>query len=142
MLGAVLLGVAQLAAHAGRPRSLDRLRPDTVAAPREEELGGGGDDPPAVAYERLWMERPQRGERGRERGGITFERRVQVLDEVDLVDVAARDGRLGALDRACVALVVPGALPFTDREPSGGRRLLVEPADARGEERKPTRLGR
>ena len=39
VLGRVLLGVAQLAAHAGRPCPLDRLRPDAVAAAREEELG-------------------------------------------------------------------------------------------------------
>ena len=49
VLGGVLLGLAQLAADAGRPGALDRLRPDPVAAAGEEELGRGGDDRPAVA---------------------------------------------------------------------------------------------
>ena len=48
--------------------------------------------------------------RGGEPGRIALERRAQVLDEVDLVDVAARDRVLDGLDRGRVALVVPGAL--------------------------------
>ena len=38
VLGRVLLGLAQLAVHSGRPGALDRLRPDPVAAASEEEL--------------------------------------------------------------------------------------------------------
>ena len=88
------------------------------------------------------MERPQGCEARREAGGIALERRVQVLDEVDLVDVAAPDRLADCLDCARVALVVPGAPPLADRERAGCARLLVPRVDPGGEARQPAGLGR
>ena len=45
-------------------------------------------------------ERAQRRERRGEPGRVAAERRREVLDEVDLVDVAARDRVADGLDRA------------------------------------------
>jgi hypothetical protein len=61
------------------------------AAAREEELGRRGDDRPRLPAERSRNERPQRRERRGERARVALERRGEVLHEVHLVDVAARD---------------------------------------------------
>ena len=63
----------------------------------EEELRRGGDDRPAVAGQRP---RPERREARGQRGRIAVEVRAQVLDEIDLVDVAAPDRLAHRLDRA------------------------------------------
>ena len=86
---------------------------------REEELGRGGDDRPAVTGERARLERPERRERSREPGRVAAKRRRQVLDEVDLVDVAGRDRRAHALDGSAVRSLVPGRLPLADAECTG-----------------------
>src|SRR5262245_23058290 len=65
---------------------------------------------------------------------------MQVLDEIDLVHVAAADGGLDCLDRGCIGLVVPGARPFADRERAGRLPDLVDRVDTRGEERQSARL--
>ena len=88
------------------------------------------------------MERAQWRQRGREPGRVAVEGRVEMLDEVDLVDVTARDRGLDALDSARVALVVPGSLPLADRELSRRRRLLVRSMDPRREQREPAGLRR
>ena len=59
-------------------------------------------------------ERPQLRERARERARIAGEGSREVLDEVDLVDVAPRDRRANRLDRLGVAGVAPGAAPLAD----------------------------
>ena len=65
------------------------------------------------------MERRERRQARGEAGGIALERRVQVLDEVDLIDVAASDRLLDGLDRRRIGLVVPGAPPLADRNAPG-----------------------
>jgi hypothetical protein len=65
-----------------------------------------------------------------------------VLDEVDLVHVAALDRRLHRLDGGGVGVLVPGPAPLADPEGGGGRtRLELGPYLARGE-RERTGLGR
>ena len=88
------------------------------------------------------MERAKRREAGRETRGIALEGGAQVLDEVDLVDVAAADRLLGGLDRGRVALVVPAALPVTDPERARRGRLFLTRVDAGGEQRQPAGLWR
>ena len=119
VLGGVLLRLAQLAADVRRPGALDRFRPDPVATAGEEELRRARDDRPAVAGERLGMERAQARETRRQAGGVAREGRAEVLDEVHLVDVAAGDRRLHGLDRLRVGVVLPRPPPFADREPAG-----------------------
>ena len=141
VLGGVLLRLRQVGL-AERPRPLDRLRPDPAAASREEELGRGGDDRPAVTGKRARLERPERRERGREPGRVAAKRRRQVLDEVDLVDVAGRDRRAHALDGSAVRGLVPGRLPLADAECAGRRRGLVHAPDPDRGRRQRARLGR
>ena len=86
------------------------------AAASEEELGRGGDDRPAGADERPGLEWVERCESRGETGRVAGERRGEVLHEVCLVEVAASDGGANLLDRARVALVVPGALPVAHLE--------------------------
>ncbi len=124
VLGGVL---RRLDRNARGPRALDRRRPHAVAAPREQQLRRGGDDRPAVACERLRLERTQRRERARQAGGIAVERRAQVLDEVHLVDVALRDRRAHRLDRGRVLGLAPARPPLADRV-APGRRARAAPA--------------
>ena len=114
VLGCVLLGGCEVAARAERPRALDRLRPDPPAAAGKEQLRRGGDDRPAVPDERPRRERPQRRQRLRQPTRIARERRGEMLDEVDLVDVAGGDRRPHRLDRRAVLLLRPGPLPRAD----------------------------
>ena len=75
--------------------------------------------------------------------GIAGERRREVLHEVRLVDVAARDRGAHRLDRRGVALVVPAALPLPDLVADGRDALAVLGGpDPAGEERQRARLGR
>ena len=113
VLGRVLRVVDVLA---GGPRPLDRLRDERPPATGEEELRRGRDDRPALACERPRHERPQRRKRLGERHRIALERRREMLDEVDLVDVAARDRRAHGLDRGRVGLVGPAPLPLAEPE--------------------------
>jgi hypothetical protein len=82
--------------------------------------------------------REGRGEPSR----VALERRVQVLNEVDLVDVAAPDRVLDGLDRGRVAIVVPGPSPLADPKRGGRGGWLVTRVDPGGEERQAGRLGR
>ena len=107
VLGGVLLALDVLAERA---RALDRRRPDPAAAAREEELGRGGDDRPAVAGQQPRSERAEPAPRATPR--LARERRREVLDEVDLVDVAAPDRRAHRLDRFGVVRVGPRPLPL------------------------------
>src|SRR6266480_3697224 len=70
------------------------------------------------------------GERRAEAGRIPLERRGEVLDEVDLIDVAARDRLLDRLHRLRIVLVAPGALPFTDPVGADRAQGLTERTDA------------
>jgi hypothetical protein len=65
-----------------------------------------------------------------------------VLDEVDLVDVAARDRCPHGRDRGRVAVVVPAALPLAAAEAAAGRDDLCGRPDPAGEERQRARLRR
>ena len=135
VLGGVLLALDVLAERA---RPLDRRRPDAPAAPGEEELGRGGHDGPAVAGERP---RPERAEPVRERGRAAVERRREVLDEVDLVDVPAPDRLAHRLDRLAVVGLGPGPLPLANRDVSQGQSLGRVP-HGHGRERQRARLRR
>src|SRR5581483_9642086 len=96
----------------GRPRALDRARHEPAPPAREEELRRRRDDRPAVAGERARLQRPEWGKCGGEALGRPLERRGEVLDEVDLVRVAARDRTANGPDRGRVPLVVPRSLPL------------------------------
>ena len=74
-------------------------------------------------------ERAQRRERGGERRRVAGERRREVLDEIHLVDVAARDRGAHRLDRRGVALVVPAPLPLAELV---ARRCETRPGPAAG----------
>ena len=123
VLGAILRRRRPGPSLAERPRALDRHRPDAAPAAREEELRRSRDDRPAVADERPRMQRPQRRKRRGERRGIALERRREVLDEVDLVDVAARDRR------AHVARPRPRTPPATRSASTRPRRTRTRPRD-------------
>ena len=125
VLGGVLLRPGELVRLPERPRSLDRHRPDALPAPRQEELGRRRHDRPAVADERLRVQRAQLPELGRERARLARERRGQMLDEVHLVDVATRDRLTDALDRSLVLLRSPGRVPRSDDEALMALRLDV-----------------
>ena len=85
----------------------------------------------------------RRGARAcRERMRVAGKRRMQVLDEIDLVDVAARDGVANLLDRAAVLPSRPRLLPHAGREAGSGRMGSSGRPDATRRQRKRgTRLG-
>ena len=122
VLGGVLRVVDVLA---DRARALDRHRPEPLAAAREEELRRGGDDRPAVAEQRPRVQRRERRERSREPRRVALEARGEVLDEVDLVDVATRDRGAHLVDRGAVVVGRPRLLPLPDPERSSSDRLLT-----------------
>jgi hypothetical protein len=135
VLGGVLRRREQFLAPTEGPRPLDGHRPDAVPAPREEQLRRRRDDCPAVALEhppggvaerelaRLCQVAQPGGERARRPG----KRRAEVLDEVDLVDVAARDRGTHRLHRRGVLLCRPGPLPRTEREQVARRTRCRRP---------------
>jgi hypothetical protein len=114
VLGLVLLALDVLAK---RPCALDRHRPHAPAAAAKEELRRGGCDRPAFAAEER-RERPEGRERRDEPACVALERRGQMLHEVHLVDVAARDRLPHLLDGGCVVIVGPAALPLSDSHTS------------------------
>ena len=124
VLGGVLGRGEELCAAAEGPGPLDGPRPEHVPAPREEELGRGRDDrpvvsledPPRAVAERRVVRLCQGGEPGGERARAARERRREVLHEIDLVDVAARDRRAHCLDGGGVVALGPGPLPASDDE--------------------------
>ena len=94
-------------------RALDRHRPDAAPARARKSSGEAGHDRPAVAGERLRDGAAQRRERCGEPGRVARERRREVLDEVDLVDVAgaiaSRTASTAAAYRSSDQLRVPCA---------------------------------
>ena len=88
----------------------------------EEQLGRGGDDRPAVpskeapatVAERRVVRLCQGGQPGGERAHAARERGGEVLDEVDLVDVAAGDRGPDSLDRRGVVPLRPRPAPPSD----------------------------
>ena len=62
------------------------------------------------------MKRAQRRKRGREPGGIALEARREVLDEVDLVDIAACDRGTHLADSSAVVVRRPRRVPLPDAE--------------------------
>ena len=85
---------------------------EPVAAAGEEQLGRGGDDRPAVARRAAAAASGRSGaSAGREPGRVAVERRREVLDEVHLVDVAARDRRAHRLDRGARSPRRPASAP-------------------------------
>ena len=121
VLGCVLCVLDVLA---DRSSALDRHRPEPLAATGEKELGRRGHDRPAVPDERAWVERTQRCKRGGEACRVAVEAGGEVLDEVDLVDVAARDRRPHLADSLGVVLRRPRRFPLPDPE-GRSRRTLV-----------------
>src|SRR5215211_7683562 len=96
-------------------------------------------------------ERAEGRERGDECSRVALEVRHEMLDEVDLVDVAALDGRPHLLDGGGVLLVRPASPPATDLRPayldmSQGQTLvhvsLGHVSNGHGCEGKPARLRR
>jgi glutamate racemase len=75
-----------------------------------------------------------------ERARVSFERRRQVLDEVDLVHVPGRDRLPDGSDRRGIVGAVPGPGPLADPKGADLRRRFVEPPDAAGGERQWTRF--
>ena len=138
MLGRVLRALDVLA---GRTGALDRHRDEPRAAAGEEQLGRGGDDRPA-RRRRTGAAAAGAAARALARAArVAGERRGEMLDEVDLVDVAARDRGAHRLDRLCVALVVPGPLPLASSYPTVRRAPAPLGADPAGEERQRAGLG-
>src|SRR6266480_811460 len=82
------------------------------------------------------------GKRRDEADGIALERRREVLDQVDLVDVASGDRFLDGLDGLRVVIIAPGALPLADAIGANLGRGLVERTNATGGEWEPAGLGR
>ena len=111
VLGRVL---RRLDRHARRARALDRRRADARAATREQELGRRGDDRPAVAFERLRLERSQTGKRAGKRRGIAVELGAQMLHEVHLIHVAFGDCRTHDVDRFRIVALAPRRVPLAD----------------------------
>jgi hypothetical protein len=134
VLGGVLGVVDVLAGGAG---ALDRPRHERAAAAGEEELGRRRDDPPPEPGEGARRERPERRQRGGQRRRVTREGRRQMLDEICLVDVAARDRTPDGLDRVGVAAVAPAALPRADgaarSRPVRGLTLVSDAAGKHGQ---------
>ncbi len=124
VLGGVLRRGVELGRPSGRTRALDRHRPDPVVVAGEEELGRRGDDRPPVTLEQTPAgigQRPgprlgQRAEPGGERRRLPLERRREVLDEVDLVDVSATDRPAHGGHRVAVLGLRPRVLPVPDLE--------------------------
>ncbi len=124
MLSGVLGRPEEVLAATEGPGSLDGPRAKHLPAPREKELGRGGDDrpaasleqPPRAVAERRVVRLCQRGEPGGERARAARERRREVLDEIDLVNVAARDRRAHGLDGGGVVALDPCPLPAPDRD--------------------------
>ena len=142
VLGGVLLGLSQLVvAPSGRVPLIGFVQ---TRRPRLERKSSGEAEttaqPSPASGARL--ERPKRRERSREPGRVAAERRGQMLDEVDLVDVAGRDRRPNALDGSAVLSLVPGRLPLADAERTGRRRGLVHAPDPDCGRRQRARLGR
>jgi hypothetical protein len=135
VLGGVLLTLDVLSE---RPRSLDRRSPDATAAPGEEEFGRGGDDRPAVARQ---QPRAERAEPARQRLSAPGERRREMLDEIDLIDVAAPDRGAHGLDRFGVVRIGPRPLPLSHRDVSQGQ-TLGRVSKGHGRQRQWARLGR
>jgi hypothetical protein len=142
VLGRVFLGAAEIVVVSERTRSLDRRCPDAAAATREEELRRSGDDRPTVAFERLGVAGLEPREAVDEARRVALERGGEVLDDVHLVDVAARDGLLDQFDCGRVALLVPGSVPCADTERPAFPRRLVPSTDAAGGQREWARLPR
>ena len=114
VLGGVLLGAASSSVGAERARALDRLRPDPRPAPREESSGEAETIVQPSPVNGRGCERPQRSERRGHAGRIAVEGRREVLDEVDLVDVAGRDRLPHRLDGGRVGTIVRRPLPVAD----------------------------
>ena len=113
-----------------------RTRPSALL---QHELGRGGDDRPAVADERMRLERAQRSERGSERGWVALELGPEMLHEVHLVHVALVDRVADGLDRGRVLALAPGGAPLADRERAARGLCSLERV---GDRRKPARLRR
>ncbi len=115
VLGSVLRGVTKLMPSPGRAGALDGHRPHPPAPTREEELRRRGHDRPALADEGLPRQRVEVRERGGEREGelarVSRAGRREMLDEIDLVDVASLDRGAHAVDRGGVLRRSPGRLP-------------------------------
>ncbi len=131
VLGGVLVVVDVLAE---RTRALDRLRPEPVAAPRQEELRASPRRSPSRRRRACCV--CSGPSASRERARVARERRRQVLHEVHLVDVAALDRCAHLLDRRGVVVVAPGARPLADPKRTWGltpkRGLPAAPAAMRG----------
>ncbi len=116
MLGCVLHRLSELRRFAPRSRPLDRHRLQLSPAPAEEELGRRGDDTPPLGDEGRRSQRAEVRESPRQRARIALEGGLEVLHEVDLVDVPARDRRSHLLDRGTVLRRSPRTVPTPDRE--------------------------
>ncbi len=107
-------------AVAARSRALDGHRPDEVAAAGEEQLRRRRGHSPGVGDERRGLKRSQGREAGGKRTRIAGERCPQVLDEVDLIHVAAADRGPDLLDRPAVLGRRPRLCPVADLEARDG----------------------
>ena len=122
VLRGVFRGATQCGSAAARPCALDRHRPDAATAPGQEQLGGGRGDGPSIAVERAPVERRERRQRGPDPGRIAFERGGEVLDQVDLVDLARGDGLACGRDGTpAYSAGCPGRRPGTDPEGTAAR---------------------
>ncbi len=139
VLCTILRRAGQLALGTGRASSLDRRCPQAAAPSRQEQLRGAGHDRPAVTAIRLSVVWLQRCQPGGERCRVAGELRGEVLDEVDLVDVAASDGAPHAADSIGVCRRTPRPLPGTERERAVtvivviGANILSRPDGTRSE---------
>ena len=122
VLGGVLRGGEKPRTVADRSRALDRPGAQRPSPTEEEQLGRCGDDRPAVpskeapatVAERRVVRLCQGGQPGGERAHAARERGGEVLDEVDLVDVAAGDRGSDTLDRRGVVPLRPRPAPPSD----------------------------
>ena len=137
VLGGVLLRLAQARRPIRRPRALDRHRPE----PARRAVRGR-----APATPRRSPSRHRRGDlacraaasgasAAGEAAGIAPERRGEVLDEVDLVDVAAGDRGLHRLDRGAVVGARSTSARSAPTVKRTGRRHGLPAAARRGRRR-------
>ena len=133
VLGRVLLGRSQFGGASGRVPLMGIVQ---TLRPRRARKSSG--DAETIAQPSLAsgarLERPSGARRGREPGRVAGERRREVLDEVHLVDVAARDRRPHELDGARVLRRRPGPLPGAElarRRAFVGRLLVADPDGTR-----------
>ena len=105
-----------------RPRALDRHRPDAARRAARGRAPARRTRPPSRRRRTASrMQRPQRRERApRAPAGSPANGAGEVLDEVDLVDVAARDRVADALDRVARTPPPSTSAPTRRREPALG----------------------